>query len=412
MNKFLVAFATITVLAVPLARAHGQQGAWGRPQGNPEKRIQRFFEHMDADGDGKISKDEFRGRPEMFDRRDSDGDGFITLDEFKKTMRRPENMGGAGGMGGRGDRHGRGGRNPLLDQLDSNKDGNISKEEWQAGFAALDKDGDGKLSPRELRVRPKGRRGGKNRGGADKLKKMDTDGDGKISKREFLDGTANKLFSRLDADSDGFVTKEEAEAMKPKHRGPRGQGPGGPPGGGPQGRRPKVDLFEQHDTDGDGKLSKEEFSAGFIKHFERIDANGDGYITEDELPKRPKGGERGRGGRKGGFSKKALERFNRFDRDGDGLLSQDEAPRMLRDRFTEIDANDDGFLSQDEVKAAAGDPGSRRNQAAPKYITDNDADGDGKLSFDEFAGSKSDFDSIDTNSDGFITAEELRNSRR
>ncbi|GAF70393.1 unnamed protein product, partial [marine sediment metagenome] len=30
----------------------------------------------------------------------------------------------------------------------------------------------------------------------------------------------------------------------------------------------------------------------------------------------------------------------------------------------------------------------------------------------EFTGSKSNFESIDINSDGFITAEELRNSRR
>jgi Ca2+-binding EF-hand superfamily protein len=40
------------------------------------------------------------------------------------------------------------------------------------------------------------------------------------------------------------------------------------------------------DKDGDGKVSKKEFD-GPAEHFGHFDANGDGYITEDEAPTGP-----------------------------------------------------------------------------------------------------------------------------
>lgn len=60
------------------------------------------LKQMDADGDGAISKDEWKGKPEMFGRMDKNGDGKITEDEMQG--------GGPGGDGGgRPKRPGKGG---------------------------------------------------------------------------------------------------------------------------------------------------------------------------------------------------------------------------------------------------------------------------------------------------------------
>ena len=41
-------------------------------------------------------------------------------------------------------------------------------------------------------------------------------------------------------------------------------------------------MFERHDTDGDGKISQEEFRAAHEERFKKMDLDGDGYITKEE----------------------------------------------------------------------------------------------------------------------------------
>ncbi len=41
------------------------------------------FEQMDANKDGFIDKDEFKGAPERFAKLDADNDGKVSKDEFK-----------------------------------------------------------------------------------------------------------------------------------------------------------------------------------------------------------------------------------------------------------------------------------------------------------------------------------------
>jgi Ca2+-binding EF-hand superfamily protein len=124
--------------------------------------------------------------------------------------------------------------------------------------------------------------------------------------------------------------------------------------------------FRQADKDGDGALSKAEAEAGMprlAKHFDAIDANNDGKITQDELSayaakrnaqwkeRAALGGHRDPQALKARFA----ERFKQADADGDGALSRAEAeksmPRIVK-HFDQIDANHDGKITLDEITAS------------------------------------------------------------
>jgi Ca2+-binding EF-hand superfamily protein len=60
-------------------------------------------------------------------------------------------------------------------------------------------------------------------------------------------------------------------------------------------RERMVDRFQAHDDDGDAMVTAEEFGEPFDRMVSRLDRNGDGELTSDELQRR---GERG-GGRDG-----------------------------------------------------------------------------------------------------------------
>ena len=134
------------LLCVPLlvltfgALASGQ----GRRGGDPWERMQRF----DENGDGKVSRDEFTGPERFFDRMDSDADGFVTKDEAK-AMRRG---GGGGQRGGE-----RGGMGNMSKRFDTDGDGQVSKQEWDALFKKADENEDGILDNEELMAAMRGR---------------------------------------------------------------------------------------------------------------------------------------------------------------------------------------------------------------------------------------------------------------
>ncbi|WP_299665952.1 EF-hand domain-containing protein [uncultured Ruegeria sp.] len=98
-------------------------------------------------------------------------------------------------------------------------------------------------------------------------------------------------FQDLDADGNGQVTQAEITA----HRNQK---------------------FTTADTDGDGQLSVEEMQTAaqtkanerVTKMFEKHDANADGFLSEDELPK----------------PRRASKMFERIDADGNGSISEQE----------------------------------------------------------------------------------------
>lgn len=83
----------------------------------------------------------------------------------------------------------------------------------------------------------------------------------------------------------------------------------------------------------------------------RLDRNKDGELDQSEIIGfagfgGPGMREGGRPGAEGG----SQEMFNRMDRNGDGAVSRDEVPERLRTRFDDADKNDDDKLDAEEAR--------------------------------------------------------------
>jgi hypothetical protein len=85
-----------------------------------------------------------------------------------------------------------------------------------------------------------------------------------------------------------------------------------------------------------------------------------------------------------------------FDADGDGLVSTQEFAGPA-DHFTQLDVNKDGFIDQDEKPQGPSDR---------DMFSDSDKNGDGRLSIDEFPGPDDQFEQLDVDKNGYIDESE------
>ena len=146
------------------------------------------------------------------------------------------------------------------------------------------------------------------------LTNLDTDGDGSVNFEEFQARGAESL-SRLDSDENGVLTLDELLNARPG-RGPEGRG--GRNADRPE-REPSEEQiarmeerraemteraaarFQEMDLDGDDVVSLEEFQES---NFLELDNDNNGLLSAKEL--RPqRGGRRGPGGQRGGRSPQA-----------------------------------------------------------------------------------------------------------
>ena len=185
---------------------------------------------------------------------------------------------------------------PAFRALDTDEDGAISDGEIDAAaesLASLDADGDGRLSPPELRPP---RRGGPIGGPARTppeataaFMTMDADENGALEAAE-LSPPFQSLLARADADGDGAASEAEilalltAEAGGPpgREQAEAGERQGAPPEAGGDGRPPQPALVAALDPDQDGTVSEAEIASA-AQSLRALDTDGDGRLTADEL---------------------------------------------------------------------------------------------------------------------------------
>ena len=265
-----------------------------------------FFKQVDSNQDGKITAAEASEglRPQierwLTNRLGKGKDDSMTLDELKKIVAEnterdggrpaamsrkmlPGEMKSGETMPGEtmpGDKMpagaGRGGFAALLmRKLDADGDGKLSKDELQKVgdlFDELDRDHDGFIEPLELAGTPgkTGRppAGAQSETGAATI----TPGEGK-EPSEVKTESGVKPSRTEGAVSAG--TSPDAASRKAGR--PGGQkGPGGQKAQGP---------IRRLDTNGDGKISRSEAQGRLKENFDKIDANGDGFLEPDEIRK-------------------------------------------------------------------------------------------------------------------------------
>ena len=184
-------------------------------------------------------------------------------------------------------------RTKLFERLDKNQDGKIGHEEIRE---MLQHEHRGEMMPR--------------------IWELDKDKDGGVSFEEFQQGMVfqklepekqQRIFKHLDSNGDGKITPEDQPKRRPMREGDE-KGPDKGPGGEMRkrlGDHPAPGaLIERFDQNKDKALSYEEFKANpraeeigeeaLKKRFEMMDRNGDGKISREDFGMGPRPGGKDR----------------------------------------------------------------------------------------------------------------------
>ena len=197
----------------------------------------------DRNGDGVITREEWRGDRQAFRQRDQNRDGVLSGNEIPG-YRRDRNNSRFGAADRRSDESSR---------LDRNESGLVEGYEWpyqKNVFHQLDRNQDSVLSPRELsdlnRIALQDLDKNRNRkidadewpGGFAQFERLDTNSDGKIAANEYFERGGEwqrrQRFDSWDTNRDGIIQSTEWKAEN--------------------------GMFHRLDTDGDSKVSWREFS--------------------------------------------------------------------------------------------------------------------------------------------------------
>ena len=123
-------------------------------------------------------------------------------------------------------------------------------------------------------------------------------GDEKITLAQFQQRQVDRIM-RNDTNKDGKVSKDEfVQAMQARIAERQQQNGGDDSGNAPDPQAIADRIFGRMDTNGDGFITKDELEKSAADRFARLDTQHKGYITRDEMRSQSRGG--GQGGKGGG----------------------------------------------------------------------------------------------------------------
>lgn len=146
------------------------------------------------------------------------------------------------------------------------------------------------------------REGGRHRGGRGGMRALmalgaaDANGDNQVTRAE-RDALRAEEFAFRDRNSDGYLDAQDASPTRQRFAEMREEA-----GVEREGRRARAGRMAAVDADGDGRLSRAEFTGAPSPLFDALDANSDGVVTGAEIDARLEQRREGREGRRGAMA--------------------------------------------------------------------------------------------------------------
>lgn len=292
MKSGLLAGACLCALflsvSVSVSVSVSAQQATPRPLvGGHGDNVDAFIAQHDGNADGRLTWDEFDAfRRQRFDATDTNGDGTIDVAEYVEEF---------------GDR--------MRRQSEQGRDGQI--EQTQRRFSAIDADKNGRIAPAEF----------------------DASGE-----RVWTEG--QKALASREPNAKGSEEKTDAALRSDRNRN-RSALPSSHSAEG---------FLELFDGNGDGQVNRAEFDQARQAQFARTDTNGDGKLSQDEYLAEYKDRlDRHVVTLVSGSERQTRVRFGALDTDKDGKMTFAEYQVSGRRTFEATDRNHDGVVDRTDV---------------------------------------------------------------